>query len=106
MTDQSAGAGPGAVRCAPGTPVLNADRTAEERRTLVVTNTGPLVPRYEMETIFQPFRRLSGERASPDRGFGLGLSIVAAIARAHGGTVTASPHDGGGLVVSVTLPPR
>ena len=40
MTDQSAGAGPGAVRCAPGTHVLNGDRTAEERRTLVVVNTG------------------------------------------------------------------
>lgn len=32
--------GPGAVRCAPGTLVLNADRTPEERRTLVITNTG------------------------------------------------------------------
>ncbi len=40
MTDQTGGAGPGAVRCAPGTHVLNGDRTAEERRTLVVTNTG------------------------------------------------------------------
>ena len=34
------GHGPGAIRCAPGSHVLNADRTAEERRTLVVTNTG------------------------------------------------------------------
>jgi urease subunit beta len=33
-------AGPGAIRCAPGTHTLNADRTPEERRTLVVTNTG------------------------------------------------------------------
>ena len=40
MTDQTGGAGPGAVRCAPGTHVLNGDRTAEERRTLVITNTG------------------------------------------------------------------
>jgi urease beta subunit len=31
---------PGAVRCAPGTVVLNADRTPEERRSLVVENTG------------------------------------------------------------------
>ena len=40
MTDQTGSAGPGAVRCAPGTHVLNADRTPEERRTLIVTNTG------------------------------------------------------------------
>lgn len=32
--------GPGAIRCAPGTLTLNADRTPEERRTIVVTNTG------------------------------------------------------------------
>lgn len=32
--------GPGEIRCAPGTLDLNADRTPEERRTLVVLNTG------------------------------------------------------------------
>ena len=32
--------GPGAIRTAPGTIVLNADRSPEERRTLVATNTG------------------------------------------------------------------
>lgn len=32
--------GPGAIRCAPGKHTLNADRTAEERRTIVITNTG------------------------------------------------------------------
>jgi urease subunit beta len=32
--------GPGAIRCAPGTHTLNADRTSEERRTIVITNTG------------------------------------------------------------------
>ncbi len=32
--------GPGAVRCAEETLVLNADRTPEERRTIVIVNTG------------------------------------------------------------------
>ncbi|WP_326561691.1 sensor histidine kinase [Micromonospora sp. NBC_01796] len=76
------------------------------RPTLVVSNTGPVVPGYEIETIFQPFRRLRGERLGGGRGFGLGLSIVRAVARAHGGSVDARPRDGGGLVVSVTLPTR
>ena len=71
---------------------------------LIVENSGPPVPGYEMETIFQPFRRLNGERASLDRGFGLGLSIVRAVARAHGGTVTATPCPEGGLTVRVRLP--
>lgn len=73
---------------------------------LMVTNTGPAVAPYEVDTIFQPFRRLTGERASPERGFGLGLSIVAAATRAHGGTVSAVPRDGGGLIVTVLLPGR
>lgn len=94
--------------------------TADGRATLVVVNTGPVVPSYEIETIFQPFRRLHHDRvaaARPDpersgardragagRGFGLGLSIVRAVAQAHGGGVHAHPRDGGGLVVTVTLP--
>ncbi|GIJ29609.1 sensor protein CutS [Micromonospora qiuiae] len=75
------------------------------RPTLVVVNTGPVVPGYDVETMFQPFRRLSRERMAGARGFGLGLSIVRAVARAHGGTVGAQPRPGGGLTVTVMLPP-
>ena len=75
--------------------------------TLTVTNTGPAVAGYELETIFEPFRRLGTERtrgAGTDRGFGLGLSIVRAVARAHGGEVNARPRAGGGLVMTARLP--
>ncbi|MCG5216994.1 sensor histidine kinase [Streptosporangium sp. KLBMP 9127] len=71
---------------------------------LVVANTGPAVPPYEIEAIFQPFRRLHGDRLDSERGSGLGLSIVRAIAVAHGGTVAARPRDQGGLTVTVRLP--
>ncbi|MFC4908967.1 sensor histidine kinase [Actinomadura gamaensis] len=71
---------------------------------LTVTNTGPVVPAYETETIFEPFRRLGAERVRSDRGSGLGLSIVRAVAVAHGGTAEASPNPGGGLRVTVRLP--
>jgi signal transduction histidine kinase len=71
---------------------------------LVVTNTGPVVPPYEVETIFEPFRRLGTDRVRSDRGSGLGLSIVRATTTAHGGTVTAAPRSGGGLTVTVRLP--
>jgi len=37
-------------------------------------------------------------------GAGLGLSIVQAVVKAHGGEVDAEPREGGGLVVTVTLP--
>jgi signal transduction histidine kinase len=71
---------------------------------VVVTNTGPVVPPYEIPALFQPFRRLTGDRLSTSRGAGLGLSIVRAVAHAHGGEATAVPAEGGGLVVTVTLP--
>jgi signal transduction histidine kinase len=71
---------------------------------LTVVNTGPVVPAYEIESLFQPFRRLRRERTDGGRGFGLGLSIVRAVARAHGGDARAAPRDGGGLTVTVTIP--
>lgn len=70
-----------------------------------VSNTGPAVPPYDIPTLFEPFRRLGKDRLVSSKGAGLGLSIVRAVARAHGGTVDASPRDGGGLVVTATLPP-
>ncbi|MEU7822639.1 ATP-binding protein [Catellatospora sp. NPDC049133] len=77
--------------------------TRGDRVELEVSNSGPVVAAYEVEGLFEPFRRGS-ERTRSDQGVGLGLSIVRAIARAHGGTVAARPQEGGGLVVTVTLP--
>ncbi|MGW0710458.1 sensor histidine kinase [Streptomyces sp. NPDC002643] len=71
---------------------------------LVVTNTGPVVPAYEIDNLFEPFRRLRTERTGSDKGVGLGLSIVRSVARAHGGHIAAQPREGGGLVMRVTLP--
>ncbi|MEU7203101.1 HAMP domain-containing sensor histidine kinase [Streptomyces sp. NPDC045470] len=71
---------------------------------LVVSNTGPAVPAYEVENLFEPFRRLRTERTGSDKGVGLGLSIVRSAVRAHDGTTTATPREGGGLTVRVVLP--
>ncbi|MFB7586451.1 sensor histidine kinase [Streptomyces sp. NPDC056169] len=77
-----------------------------EGGVLTVVNTGPVVPPDQVAGLFEPFRRGEGrDRMGP--GAGLGLSIVRSIAAAHGGTVTAvarRAEDGGGLVVTVTLP--
>ncbi len=70
----------------------------------VVSNTGPVVPAYEIDNLFEPFRRLRTERTGSDKGVGLGLSIARSVARAHGGHITAEPREGGGLVMRVTLP--
>ncbi|MFZ3473439.1 sensor histidine kinase [Streptomyces sp. 4.24] len=71
---------------------------------LLVSNTGPVVPAYEVENLFEPFRRLRTERTGSDKGVGLGLSIARSVARAHGGRIQAIPREGGGLVMRVTLP--
>ncbi|UUN29630.1 HAMP domain-containing sensor histidine kinase [Streptomyces sp. FIT100] len=71
---------------------------------LVVSNTGPVVPAYEIDNLFEPFRRLRQERTGSDKGVGLGLSIARSVARAHGGRIIAEPREGGGLVMRVFLP--
>ncbi|MGW6195524.1 sensor histidine kinase [Kribbella sp. NPDC055110] len=73
---------------------------------MTVSNTGPVVPPYEIPSLFEPFRRLDPTRPSTttSSGAGLGLSIVRAIALAHAGDVQAEPRDDGGLIVTVHLP--
>ncbi|RKN06862.1 sensor histidine kinase [Streptomyces radicis] len=71
---------------------------------LVVENTGPVVPAYEVDNMFEPFRRLRTQRTGSDKGVGLGLSIVRSVARAHGGYVVAEPRESGGLVMRVAIP--
>ena len=75
------------------------------RAVLSVTNTGPAIPPGEVDRLFQPFQRLDRRRANYRDGHGLGLSIVRAIATAHGATITARPMPDGGLGVSVIFPP-
>jgi signal transduction histidine kinase len=70
---------------------------------LEVSNSGPVIPRYEVPALFEPFRRFRTERLQSP-GAGLGLSIVRSVARAHGGDVRADARDDGGLTVTVTLP--
>jgi signal transduction histidine kinase len=71
---------------------------------LRVGNTGPAVPAAVVPELVEPFRQLRRSPTSADRAVGLGLSIVASITRAQAGAVRATPRDGGGLDVLVTLP--
>ena len=71
---------------------------------LTVWNTGQFVPAEAVSSLFEPFRRLTADRTDHSGGTGLGLSIVRSITTAHDGTVAARPRDGGGLIVSVSLP--
>jgi len=75
-----------------------------EGALLRVANTGPVVPEGEVDRLFLPFQRLTTDRTHHDSGLGLGLSIVQAIAVAHGATVQARPRPAGGLEMIVTFP--
>ena len=75
----------------------------EHHAWLVVRNTGFEVDPADVAGLFEPFRRGGRERTG-GRGSGLGLSIVRAVAEAHGGTVSAVAIPDGGLEVTVTLP--
>lgn len=74
--------------------------------TLRCANGGPLIPVGEAPRLFERFARLDRTRRAGRDGYGLGLSIVRAIVRAHRGTATARAQPGGGLVVEVSLPRR
>ncbi len=74
------------------------------RAVLAVANTGPAVPSEALGRLFQPFVRLDGRRADHDNGHGLGLSIVDAIAAAHGAAITTRARTGGGMSIEVAFP--
>ena len=78
--------------------------TADGAR-LTVSNSGAVVPFLEVEHLFQPFQRLGDQRVGTADGHGLGLTIVKAIATAHGATLTARPGPQGGLDIQVTFRP-
>jgi signal transduction histidine kinase len=78
--------------------------TVDGHAVLSVTNTGPPVAGVEIERLFQPFQRLDAGRGASADGLGLGLSIVAAIASAHGAALAAGPAPDGGLRVDVRFP--
>jgi signal transduction histidine kinase len=71
---------------------------------LRVTNSGPVVPPAQVDRIFQPFRRLGADRTHSEDSWGLGLSIVRAIASAHDAVVTARADPAGGLDIEVNFP--
>jgi signal transduction histidine kinase len=89
----------------PGGDIRISTGTSGDRAVLSVVNSGPVIAPAELDRLFQPFQRLGPRIARRDRGHGLGLSIVHAIAAAHGAAIAASARHGGGLAVDVTFPP-
>jgi signal transduction histidine kinase len=88
----------------PGGTITLATAHHDGRAVLSVANTGPVIPPAQLGRLFEPFQRLASTRTASDDGHGLGLSIVRAIAAAHGAAIAANPPPEGGLHIQVSFP--
>jgi signal transduction histidine kinase len=82
---------------------LVTDHDADGGR-LIVTNTGPAVPDDQIARLLEPFQRIAPSRTGQHDGLGLGLSIVQAIAKAHGARLDVNAGQQGGLTVQIRFP--
>jgi len=87
-----------------GTPLRVRVGRTNGSATIEVVDSGPGLSGEEAERVFERFYRADESRARASGGVGLGLSIVAAVAEAHGGTVTARSQPGEGATFQITLP--
>ncbi|MFD2420590.1 sensor histidine kinase [Amycolatopsis pigmentata] len=71
---------------------------------LVVETGGAVFDQDNVDRLTKPFQRLAADRTGSEHGSGLGLSIVSAISRAHGGRLGLYARPEGGLRVVVSLP--
>jgi signal transduction histidine kinase len=71
---------------------------------LVIENGGDVLEENELQLLGEPFHRIGAERLAGGHGAGLGLSIVGAIAAAHGGALRLTARPEGGLRVVIELP--
>lgn len=83
--------------------ILLAAERAADQVNVTIADSGPGIPLHEQTRIFERFYRGHGKPAAA-AGTGLGLSIALQIAHTHGGRIALRNRNGGGCVVTVTLP--
>ena len=92
-----------AIKYSPApSPVSISIRQNGPLAVLDVEDRGVGIPAEERERVFRRFVR--GSTAKGTEGLGLGLSLVAEVARWHGGSVSVDDSRGGGAVFHFALP--
>jgi signal transduction histidine kinase len=89
-----------------GSISLAAEHAADSRIRLVVSDTGPGIPRDQHEAIFEKFRQLDASKTREYEGTGLGLAITRDLVQILGGTISVDSQSGEGARFVVELPPR
>lgn len=78
--------------------------TAQTAAYVCVEDDGPGIPTDKLKAIFVPFTRLDSSRSRDSGGCGLGLAIVASIAKRHGADVTVTTGKLGGAKFLISFP--
>ena len=86
----------------PGTPIEVRAYMDDAEAHIQVADRGVGIPPDDLERVFDKFYRV--QQPGQVTGTGLGLSICKGIVEAHGGRIWANNREGGGTVVTVTLP--
>jgi signal transduction histidine kinase len=86
-----------------GDPIELSVHRSDHAAAITIADSGPGIPGSQLDTIFDRFHTSDPHRDTTHN-FGLGLSIVRAIAAAHYGRVTAAPGPLGGAAVTLSLP--
>jgi len=92
------------VHTPPESPIEVMVSSQDGKATLIVADHGSGLTEEEARRVFEPFYRADAGRSRDRGGSGLGLSIVAAVVAAHGGSVDVSRTEGGGATFRVQLP--
>jgi signal transduction histidine kinase len=88
----------------PGGPISVMCDADQDTARLVIESGGPVLDEAVVAQLAEPFKRPGAERTGSQTGHGLGLSIVAAVAAAHGGELRLHRREQGGLGAEITLP--
>jgi signal transduction histidine kinase len=87
-----------------GGPISVVIRRVDARILVGVHNRGTIIPAEEQAKLFQPFHRTQEAKATGQRGWGLGLTLVRGIVEAHGGIVKVESYPKEGTTFTIDLP--